>query len=101
MNTFALRLKPYQDLRRELEAFAAARQMRAGLVLTCVGSLTQAALRLANAEWHIIYLPSCRGKSLAHQRKTGRISSRKKIYEKGSIHKRRIKWAYYLGSSLV
>lgn len=50
MNTYALRLKPSQDLRRELEVFTAARQMRAGLVLTCVGSLTQAALRLANAD---------------------------------------------------
>jgi uncharacterized protein len=49
MRTYALRLKPGQDLRRELETFVAARQLRAGLVLTCVGSLTQAGLRLANA----------------------------------------------------
>lgn len=50
MNTYALRLKPGQDLRHELEVFANVRHLRAGLVLTCVGSLTQAALRLANAE---------------------------------------------------
>jgi uncharacterized protein len=50
MKTYALRLKPGEDLRLELEAFAAAQQMQAGVVLTCVGSLTQAALRLADAE---------------------------------------------------
>jgi predicted DNA-binding protein with PD1-like motif len=50
MQTYTLRLKPGQDLRRELEAFAFTQKLRAGLVLTCVGSLTQAALRLANAE---------------------------------------------------
>jgi uncharacterized protein len=49
MKTHALRLKPGEDLRLELEAFAAAQQIQAGLVLTCVGSLTQAALRLADA----------------------------------------------------
>jgi uncharacterized protein len=50
MQTYALRLKPGQDLRRELEIFVLARQLRASLVLTCVGSLTQASLRLAGAD---------------------------------------------------
>ena len=50
MKTYALRLKPGQDLRLELEAFAASRHMQAGLVITCVGSLAQAALRMADAE---------------------------------------------------
>jgi predicted DNA-binding protein with PD1-like motif len=45
-----LRLKPGQDLRQELEAFAVSIKMQAGLVLTCVGSLTRAALRLADAD---------------------------------------------------
>jgi uncharacterized protein len=49
MKTYALRLKPGQDLRLELEDFVAAKRLRAGLVLTCVGSLTKAALRLADA----------------------------------------------------
>ena len=49
MKTYALRLRPGQDLCMELESFAAARQMQAGLVLTCVGSLTHAALRMADA----------------------------------------------------
>jgi uncharacterized protein len=49
MKTHALRLKPGEDLSLELEAFAVENQIKAGLVLTCVGSLTQAALRLADA----------------------------------------------------
>ena len=48
MRTYALRLKPGQDLRRELEGFAKAEKLQAGLVLTAVGSLTKAALRLAD-----------------------------------------------------
>jgi uncharacterized protein len=48
LKTYALRLKPGQDLRRELESFARARGLRAGFVLTAVGSLTKAALRLAD-----------------------------------------------------
>lgn len=48
MRTYALRLRPGQDLRRELESFAKARKLQAGLVLTAVGSLTKAALRLAD-----------------------------------------------------
>lgn len=49
MKTYALRLNPGQDLRLELEAYASAHNLQAGLVLTCVGSLTQAALRMADA----------------------------------------------------
>lgn len=48
LKTYALRLKPGQDLRRELESFAKARGLKAGIVLTAVGSLTKAALRLAD-----------------------------------------------------
>ena len=48
LKTYALRLRPGQDLRRELEGFAKARGLRAGFVLTAVGSLTKAALRLAD-----------------------------------------------------
>jgi predicted DNA-binding protein with PD1-like motif len=48
MQTFALRLRPGQDLRRELESFRAEHDLRAALVITCVGSLTHAALRMAN-----------------------------------------------------
>jgi uncharacterized protein len=48
MKTFPLRLHPGEDLKLSLVAFAEQNQVRAGLVLTCVGSLTQVALRLAN-----------------------------------------------------
>src|SRR5258708_7745722 len=45
---FALRLKPGQDLRKQLEAFVKAKRIRAGFVITTVGSLRQASLRLAD-----------------------------------------------------
>jgi uncharacterized protein len=48
MQTYALRLHPGQDLKQELVAFAKGHGLQAGLVLTCVGSLRRAALRLAN-----------------------------------------------------
>jgi predicted DNA-binding protein with PD1-like motif len=48
LKTYALRLRPGQDLRVELERFAKAKGLRAGLILTAVGSLRKASLRLAN-----------------------------------------------------
>ena len=48
MKTFALRVKPGQDLKRALVAFSVENSLQAGFILTCVGSLRQAALRLAN-----------------------------------------------------
>jgi predicted DNA-binding protein with PD1-like motif len=44
---YALRLTPGMDLRREIEAFAGARGIAAGAVVTAVGSLARAMLRLA------------------------------------------------------
>ncbi|RZK57310.1 MAG: DNA-binding protein [Hymenobacter sp.] len=44
----ALRLRPGDDLREALLAYVAQHAIKAGAVLTCVGSLTVAALRLAN-----------------------------------------------------
>ncbi len=44
----AFRLLPGQDLRKEIEAFAKQENIKAGWVMTCVGSLTQANLRYAN-----------------------------------------------------
>lgn len=46
--TFAVRLKPGQDLREELEKITRASNIRAGFILTAVGSLKRAALRLAD-----------------------------------------------------
>jgi predicted DNA-binding protein with PD1-like motif len=50
MKTFAFRLKPGQDLRKELLAFAKREGLKAGAVVTCVGSLTEVSLRYANRE---------------------------------------------------
>ena len=44
----ALRLKPNQDLKQEIEAFVKKEHIEAGWIMTCVGSLTQANLRYAN-----------------------------------------------------
>jgi predicted DNA-binding protein with PD1-like motif len=55
MRTYALRLRPGQDLRQQLTAFAEQHQIRAGALVTCVGSLTQATLRLANQEGPTVY----------------------------------------------
>lgn len=50
LRTYALRLRPGDDLRKELLRFTEQHQMRAAMVLTCVGSLTTTNLRLANQE---------------------------------------------------
>jgi uncharacterized protein len=48
METVVLRLTPRQDLKAELEAFVEKHNIDAACIVTCVGSLTQATLRLAN-----------------------------------------------------
>ncbi len=50
MQTFSLRLRPGQDLKKELDAFVHQQRVEAGALLTCVGSLTDVTLRLANQE---------------------------------------------------
>ncbi len=50
LQAYALRLRPGDDLRQQLTAFVAAHRIEAGAVLTCVGSLTDVSLRLANQE---------------------------------------------------
>lgn len=55
LRTYALRLRPGQDLRRELLAFAQAHNLRAACMLTGVGSLTTTTLRLANQEGPTVY----------------------------------------------
>jgi len=44
----AIRLKPGQDLKKELDQLVIENQIDAAFVITCVGSLTKAVLRLAN-----------------------------------------------------
>ncbi|RYV01825.1 DNA-binding protein [Shewanella sp. OPT22] len=50
MNTCAVRLKPGEDLKLSLEKFIRQHDIQAGCILTCVGSLKNASLRLANSE---------------------------------------------------
>ena len=51
MQNYTFRLKPGRDLFASIEAFAMEKQVKAGCVLSGVGSLTRAALRLANREF--------------------------------------------------
>jgi predicted DNA-binding protein with PD1-like motif len=55
MQTFTFRLKPGQDLLGELEAVVSQKNIEAGCVLSAVGSLTHATLRLANQEYYSEY----------------------------------------------
>ena len=55
LKTYSLRLRPGDDLRQQLTAFVQAQHIRAGAMLTCVGSLTVATLRLANQEGPTVY----------------------------------------------
>ena len=55
LKTYALRLRPGDDLRQQLIAFVQAQHIQAGTMLTCVGSLTVATLRLANQEGPTVY----------------------------------------------
>jgi uncharacterized protein len=47
-HVYALRLRPNQDLKQEIVAFAKENNIQAGYIITCVGSLKKANLRLAN-----------------------------------------------------
>ena len=55
MRIFTFRLKPGQDLFDSIEAFVANKKIQAGCVLSSVGSLTHATLRLANREHYTEY----------------------------------------------
>lgn len=48
MKIYAIRLQPNQDLKTSLENYARENQINAGVILTCVGSLNCAKLRMAN-----------------------------------------------------
>ncbi|SFQ66364.1 PPC domain-containing DNA-binding protein [Hymenobacter arizonensis] len=55
LKTYALRLRSGDDLRQQLTAFVKTNHIQAGALLTCVGSLTVATLRLANQEGPTVY----------------------------------------------
>ena len=48
MKTFAFRLQPHEDLLAGIMSCAQEHHIRAGVLLTCVGSLEQVTLRYAN-----------------------------------------------------
>lgn len=50
MQTYSVRLRSGQDLKKEIDAIVRQQRIGAGAILTCVGSLTDVALRLANQE---------------------------------------------------
>ncbi|AQG78556.1 PPC domain-containing DNA-binding protein [Spirosoma montaniterrae] len=50
MQTYSFRLRPGQDLKEQIDGLVAREGIRAGALLTCVGSLTDVTLRLANQE---------------------------------------------------
>lgn len=48
MKTYAFRLRPHEDLMEQIMSVAKQHNIRAGVILTCVGSLEQVNLRYAN-----------------------------------------------------
>ncbi len=46
--TYAFRLKPGQDLKQEIQKIVTEKQIKAGWISTCVGSLTDYNIRFAN-----------------------------------------------------
>lgn len=50
MKTFAYRLNPGSDLKGELQRVCKENNLQAGIILTCVGSLAKATLRMAGAQ---------------------------------------------------
>jgi len=52
MNNYTFRLRPNDDMFDSIEAFVRDKNIESGCVLSGVGSLTYAVLRLANGEFH-------------------------------------------------
>jgi uncharacterized protein len=50
ISVHAFRLKPGQDLRKEIEAYVKENKITAGWITTCVGSLTHYNIRFANQQ---------------------------------------------------
>ncbi|HEX2996312.1 MAG TPA: PPC domain-containing DNA-binding protein [Anaerolineales bacterium] len=55
MQNYTFRLKPGQDLFNSIEAFIKERHVEAGCMLSGVGSLTRATLRLADRDFYTEY----------------------------------------------
>ena len=50
INTYAIRLKPGDDLKKAIQAFVVENKFRAAWISTCVGSLANYNIRFANQE---------------------------------------------------
>lgn len=50
MKIHVFRLRPGQNFREEIDTYVREHNIRAGIILTCVGNLTKAILRMANAK---------------------------------------------------
>ena len=50
VKTYVKRLSPRQDLRKEVESIASDKNIKAGVIITCVGNLTKVVLRMAEAK---------------------------------------------------
>ncbi|MDZ7401889.1 MAG: DNA-binding protein [candidate division KSB1 bacterium] len=50
IKALAIRLAPFQDLRKSLDSLVNLHQIEAGCILSCAGSLRQAAIRFANQD---------------------------------------------------
>ena len=48
------RLKPNQDLKKEIQNIVNSEKIKAGYIITCVGSLKKIAIRLANEKNNLI-----------------------------------------------
>ncbi len=55
MKILVFRLHPGQDLKLAIDAFASERALSSGFIITCVGSLKKAAVRLADQPETAIY----------------------------------------------
>ncbi|MEH2057612.1 MAG: PPC domain-containing DNA-binding protein [Nostoc sp.] len=50
MRVFAIRLKPHDDLRQSLKNFVKQEDIKAGFILSAIGSLEEAKIRFANQD---------------------------------------------------
>lgn len=49
LKVYVLRLRPNQDLTKELDNFVKENDLKAAFIMTCVGSLTKATVRMAHS----------------------------------------------------
>lgn len=49
MKIHVFRLKPSQDLRKEIDKYVSDNNIKAGVLISCVGNVAKAVLRMANA----------------------------------------------------